>query len=114
MEVYYIKGIDGDTVGYVQPHTKEETCIGQITITTPKAQTVDGIGIGSTYEVLQNQISSIEGNGTETKGIAYAVRGRELFLLALNNPIQELQDGPIDPTTRIKAIMIKQHQMEEE
>ena len=114
IEVYYIQGIDGDTVGYVQPHTKDESYIGQITITTPKAQTVDGIRIGSTYEVLQNQITFIKGNGTKINSIAYAVRGRELFLLAMDSPIQQLQEGSPDPTTKIKAIIIKQHRMGEE
>ncbi|MGH1339065.1 MAG: hypothetical protein ACRBFS_23310 [Aureispira sp.] len=112
VEVYYIQGIEGEHVGYVKPHTKDEQCIGQITITTPQAHTVDGFRIGSTYAALENEITSIEGHGTEIRGVAYAVRGRELFLLAIENPVHELQEGAPEPTTAVKEIKIKEHRME--
>lgn len=107
--VYYIKGVDGDKVGYVLPHTQDEQLIGSITISTPKATTEDGIRIGSTLADLQAINPDIQVYGSEVEGRTHAIRGREMFLLDVYKAQYELDESKIDPTTVIKQITLQQH-----
>jgi hypothetical protein len=109
-DVYYIKGVDGEQLGYVLPHTRDESLIGSITITTPQAKTADGIGIGQTFGDLQTQTADIQVYGSEIEARTHAVRGREMFLLDAYKTNYEVDEQEIEPATKIKQITIMQHQ----
>jgi hypothetical protein len=106
-EVYYIKGKEGEELGYIMPDLRDESRIGSITITTTKASTTDGIAIGSTFKELQAQIPNIQVHGSEIEGRTHAVHGNELFLLDLYEVDAELDESSIDPVTKIKAIILQ-------
>ena len=109
-EVYYIKGVEGERIGYILPHSQDEKLIGSITITTPIAKTEDGIGIGSTFAELRAQTPDIQVYGSEIESRTHAVRGREMFLLDMYETTYELEEDKIEPNTVIKQITILEHQ----
>ncbi|MGH1339064.1 MAG: hypothetical protein ACRBFS_23305 [Aureispira sp.] len=106
-EVYYIKGEEGEELGYIMPDLRDESLIGSIIITTAKAITTDGLALGSTFKDLQTQTPNIQVHGSEIEGRTHAIRGNELFLLDLYEVATELEENNIDPTTVIKAITIQ-------
>ncbi len=111
-DVYYIKGTEGEQIGYVLPHTQDETLIGSITISTPKAVTEDGIHIGSTFRELQAKSPAIQAYGSEVEGRTHAVRDREMFLLDVYETAYDLDESTIKEGAVIKQITIQQHRAE--
>lgn len=109
-EVYYIKGVEGEKIGYILPHSQDENLIGSITITVPTAKTEDGIGIGSTFAELRAKTPGIQVYGSEIESRTHAVRGREMFLLDVYETAYELDEEKIDPNAVIKQITILEHQ----
>ncbi|MFK7946995.1 MAG: hypothetical protein AB8G11_05350 [Saprospiraceae bacterium] len=67
-DVFLIKDENGEKLGHIDSHYKDESLVGGITITTEKAVTEDGVKIGMTYADFNAKFPNAELHGSEIEG----------------------------------------------
>lgn len=105
-DIYNILDENGKTLGYAMPGYKDEELLGDITITTPTAQTEGGISVGMTYGELRKKIPGIAVNGSEIEGYTYASHGNLYYRLDSYNPTYELDPNSIKEEVKIIEIIL--------
>lgn len=105
-EVYEIKDFDNNPAGYFVPDPNNKQMVGDITVNSPKAQTIEGIKIGSTFQDLQKVFPGIAVHGSEIEGRTNAVAGNLSYRLNVANFSYEIDAAKIAATTKIMEITI--------
>lgn len=105
-EVYRIKDFNNNPVGHLDPHPKDESLVGDITVESPKAVTEAGIKIGDTFKDLQAKAKNIAVHGSEIEGRTYATVGNIAYRLDMANFTYEVDMSKIPADTKITEIMI--------
>ncbi|MCC6723001.1 MAG: hypothetical protein IT258_00730 [Saprospiraceae bacterium] len=105
-EVYQIKDFENNPAGYFLPDPNAADRVGDIVVQTPKAQTAEGIMVGSTYEDLLKVFPSIEVHGSEVEGRTNATNGSLSYRLDVPNFTYEVDKAKIPVTTKIVEITI--------
>lgn len=106
LEVYEIKDFDNNPAGYFLPDPKEKLLVGDITVTSPKAQTIKGIKIGDTFQDLQKAFPDIAVHGSEIEGRTYATAHHLSYRLDVANFSYEVDRAKIPATAKITEITI--------
>jgi hypothetical protein len=106
-QVYEIKDFENNPAGYFAPDPNNKLLVGDITVKTPKAQTVKGIKIGDTFQDLQKAFPNIEVHGSEIEGQTHATAHNLAYRLAVANFTYEIDKAKIPTTTKITEITIK-------
>lgn len=104
---YEIKDFDNNPAGYFLPDPKNPLLVGNITVTSTKAQTVKGIKVGDTFQDLQKVFPEIEVHGSEIEGRTNAVAGNLSYRLAMGNFNYEIDEAKIPGNTKILSITIR-------
>jgi hypothetical protein len=105
-DAYEIKDFDNNPAGYILPDPKNKDLVGDITVTSPKAQTAEGIKIGSTFQELQKVFPGIEVHGSEIEGRTHARVGNLSYRLDVANFSYEIDKSKIPGATKITEIII--------
>jgi hypothetical protein len=109
-EVYEIKDFDNNPAGYFLPDPKDKLLVGDITVKSPKAQTIKGIKIGDTFQDLLNVFPDIAVHGSEIEGRTHAVANHLSYRLDVANFSYEIDKTKIPVTTKITEITINHGQ----
>lgn len=105
-EAYEIKDFENNPAGYFLPDPNDADRVGDIVVQTPKAQTAEGIMVGSTYQDLLKVFPSIEVHGSEVEGRTNATNGTLSYRLDVPNFNYEVDKAKIPVTTKIVEITI--------
>jgi len=106
-DVYYIDGAEGEELGYLVPEPRDESLIGEITITSTKVVTEPGLRVGNTFAELQERLQSdLEVYGSEAEGRTYAVSKGVWYRLDAGNWMQDIEQSTIPPDTRVIEIVL--------
>ncbi len=105
-EVYEIKDFENNPAGYFSPDPKDKLLVGDITVQTPKAQTAEGIKIGSTFQDLLKIFPDISVNGSEIEGRTYGTANNISYRLDIANFTNRIDRSTIPASTKITEIMI--------
>ncbi len=105
-EVYEIRDFENNPAGYFLPDPNDADRVGDIVVQTPKAQTAEGIMVGSTYEDLLKVFPNIEVHGSESEGRTNATNGTLSYRLDMPNFSYEVDKTKIPVTTKIAEIRI--------
>lgn len=105
-EVYEIKDFENNPAGYFLPDPNDALLVGDIVVLTPKAQTAEGVMVGSTFQDLLKVFPSIEVHGSEVEGRTNATNGSLSYRLDVPNFTYEVDKAKIPGTTRIMEITI--------
>jgi hypothetical protein len=105
-EVYEIRDFENNPAGYFLPDPNDKDRVGDIVVQTPKAQTAEGIMVGSTYEDLLKVFPSIEVHGSEVEGRTNATNGTLSYRLDVPNFSYEVDKAKIPVKAKIVEITI--------
>lgn len=105
-EVYEIKDFDNNPAGYFLPDPKEKLLVGDITVKSPKAQTIKGIKIGDTFQDLVKVFPDIEVHGSEIEGRTHASANNLSYRLDVANFNYEIDRAKIPRTAKITEITV--------
>lgn len=105
-EVYRIKDFNNNPAGYLMPDPNDESVVGDITVETPMAATVEDIKVGSTFGDLQRTIPNIGVHGSEIEGRTYANAHNISYRLDVANFSYEVDAAKIPATTKITQIIV--------
>lgn len=105
-EVYEIKDFDNNPAGYFLPDPKEKLLVGDITVKSPKAQTIKGIKIDDTFQDLVKVFPDIAVHGSEIEGRTHATANNLSYRLDVANFSYEIDRAKIPATARITEIII--------
>jgi hypothetical protein len=105
-EVYEIKDFDNNPAGYFLPDPKEKLLVGDITVKSPKAQTIKGIKIGDTFQDLVKVFPDIAVHGSEIEGRTHASANNLSYRLDVANFSYEIDTAKIPATAKITEIII--------
>ena len=105
-EIYEIKDFGNNPAGYFVSDFNDEGRVSDITVTTPKAATTEGIKVGSTFEELRKVFPNIEVHGSEIEGRTYAKANNLSYRLDVVNFSYEMDISKIPANTKITEIII--------
>ncbi|TXF87569.1 hypothetical protein FUA23_18460 [Neolewinella aurantiaca] len=83
-EVFYIDGAEGDELGYVYSMDGAEGTIDQITITSPKVVTEEGVRVGLSFNELTQRLGELEVFASEIESRVYATKNGVTYRLNTN------------------------------
>jgi hypothetical protein len=109
-DAYEIKDFENNPAGYFLPDPNDTDRVGDIVVQTPKAQTAEGIMVGSTYQDLLKVFPTIAVHGSEVEGRTNAVNGSLSYRLDMANTSYEVDKTKIPVTTKITEITINRAQ----
>lgn len=98
-----------NTLGYFMLDPTDQTLIGDVVITSPKAATKDGIRVGSTYGELKAIAPNLVVHGSEIESRANAYVGSTAYLLDVAINTYEVDESHIKSDTKIKEIRIMRY-----
>jgi hypothetical protein len=105
-EVYEIKDFENNPAGYFLPDPKDKLLVGDITVSSPKAQTAKGIKIGGTFQDLLKAFPDIAVHGSEIESRTTATAHNISYRLDIANNKYDVDKTKIPPTTKITEITI--------
>ncbi len=105
-DVYEIKDFENNPAGYFLPDPKDKLLVGDITVKTPKAQTVKGIKVGDTFQDLLKVFPDIAVNGSEIEGRTHATIHNLSYRLDVANFKYDIDKTTIPTAAKIKEIII--------
>lgn len=83
-KVFYIDGAEGDELGYVYSREGGDGSIDQITITSPKVVTENGVRVGMSFNDLTQKLGEMEVFASEIESRVYATKDGTTYRLATN------------------------------
>lgn len=107
MEVQRIRDDKGGPMGYLVSRIGNSDLVGEITLTSKKVLTPDGIRIGDTYAQLKESVEDLEIHGSEIEGRVYASNKSLAYRLDIVNFDNELDASTIPSDVKITHIIIK-------
>lgn len=105
-EVYEIKDFENNPAGYFLPDPNGADRVGDIVVQTPKAQTAEGIMVGSTYQDLLKVFPTIKVHGSEVEGRTNATNGTLSYRLDVPNFNYEVDKAKVPVTAKIVEITV--------
>lgn len=106
-EVYKILSTTNEHLADIYPKPNNTNLVGQIEIISPKAETREGLKIGSTYKELLDKLGSVEVHGSEIEGRTYASKNNIYYQLDTRNFTYEIDPITIKPNTEVLAIILR-------
>lgn len=82
--VFYIDGAEGDELGYVYSMDGKDGKINEITITSPKVVTEEGVRVGLSFNELTQRIGELEVFASEIESRVYATKDGITYRLSTN------------------------------
>jgi hypothetical protein len=104
-EVYEIKDFENNPAGYFLPDPNK-LLVGDITVSSPKAQTAKGIKIGDAFQDLQKAFPDIAVHGSEIESRTTATAHNISYRLDIANNKYDIDKAKIPATTKITEITI--------
>ncbi len=105
-EVYRIKDFNNNPAGYLMPDPKDESLVGDITVESPMAATVEDIKIGSTFSDLNAVSPNIEVHGSEIEGRTHATANNISYRLDTPNFTYAVDKSNIPATAKVIRIIV--------
>jgi hypothetical protein len=105
-KVFYIDGAEGDELGYVYSREDGNGSINQITITSPKVVTEDGIRVGTSFNELTQQLGEVEVFASEIESRVYATKGGTTYRLATNGIAGQTSAEDIKGDVKVLQIIL--------
>lgn len=105
-ETYHILSEGGKKVGYFYPEPLDESLVGNLFI-TDKDVSVNGIGIGSTYEEIKNTLNTYEVHGSEIESRTSVYFKDYAFELDYPSNHYDLDRDKIPPTAQVVELQIQ-------
>lgn len=96
-----------DVLGFIFPNYKDETKVGDITVTSPLASTKEGLKVGSTFEELEKVFTDFVINGSEIEGYTHVEAAGLAYKLDVYMQEQNIDKSKIDKSTKITEINIQ-------
>ena len=104
--VYGIKSKEGNEIGYFHPEPLDESLVGMIVVTSNKAKTTDGFGIGTTYEEVKSKLNDFEVHGSEIESRTHVYYKNLSMKLDFASTEYNLDKENISGATKIVEITI--------
>ncbi|MFK7969293.1 MAG: hypothetical protein AB8F95_02950 [Bacteroidia bacterium] len=105
-DIFRVKDANGNSLGYIMPDPGDENIVGDITVESPMATTVDGIKVGMTWADLLKAIPGIEVHGSEIEGRTYARHEGIMYRLDSSNYTYELDPSKVALNAAILEIVV--------
>ena len=105
-DVYDIFDEDGTALGNFFPNLDDPTLVGNIEVTTPKAQTAEGFKVGTTYAEIQEQLTDYEVHGSEIEGQTHVYYNNFALRLDHQSADYELDKAAIPATAKVLYIVV--------
>jgi len=105
--VYRIIDDKGGALGYVTPRIGNTDLVGDITLTSNKVLSQDGIRIGDKFEKLWKMESDLKITKADTNGKTYVQLHDLLYRIDVDNTTGTTKFSDIDLATKITEIVIK-------
>lgn len=105
-DVFYIKNVKGETLGYLEPEFRDESKVGTMYIDTPLAKTKQGVHIGMTFGELEEILGPVEVHGSEIESRTSASKDGIMYLLDAYFGTYEIDKSQIKKSTKIKQIIM--------
>lgn len=105
-DIFTILDKNGKELGYAMPGYKDDKLLGDITITSPAAQTKDGIRVGMTYGELRKTLPGIAVHGSEIEGRTYAHHGNLYYRLDTYHNTYEIDPSSINDGVKIIEVVL--------
>ena len=80
--VFYIDGAEGDELGYVYSREGAAGTIDQITVTSPRVVTENGVRVGLSFNELSQRLGELEVFASEIESRVYATKDGITYRLA--------------------------------
>jgi len=106
LEVYYLYDEQGDKLAAIHPESQEKEVVKSIEILSSKAKTINGIGIGMTFDDLLKVNPKIKINNSESNGQTYATNKSITYILDATINSKKLDNSEINSAIKIKSISI--------
>lgn len=108
--IYRIKSFNNEIVGFFYPDPKNKNLVGEITVETPMAETVNKIKVGKTFLYLAEKFPFMEIHGSEIDGKTYASAKNFSYRLDVVNHKYDVDIAKIPLDTKITEIVIRKIQ----
>jgi hypothetical protein len=105
-EAYEIKDFENNPAGYFLPDPNDKLLVGDITVKSPKSQTVKGIKVGDTFQDLLKAFPNIAVHGSEIEGQTHATANNLSYRLNIANFKYKVDQSTIPTSTKILEITI--------
>lgn len=105
--IYNLKDANNTVVAYFLADPMDNQLIGNLYITSPLAQTEDGIRIGDTFGDLVTKYKELEVSGSEIKSQIYANQGNLFFKIDEPYTKSDLEIRAVSKEAKIVGIFIK-------
>ncbi len=107
-DVFYIKSGDNKQppLGYLTETPNDGTAIENIFVTTPKAKTKEGIGIGTTYAEIESKLPDFEVHGSEVESRTHIFVDNLAFQLDFPSASYDLDKTKIPKEAKVIKIWI--------
>ncbi|WMX14365.1 MULTISPECIES: hypothetical protein [unclassified Aureispira] len=106
-EIYNIKHNENGVVAYFLADPIDQELVGEIYITSPLAQTEDGIGLGHTFGELLDKYPNLEVHGSEIESQTFANYGNLAFRIDEPHATYDLDINAVSKEAKIIEIVIK-------
>lgn len=105
-EVYYIKSEEGEDLGHIYEDYKDKTLVGEIIVTTEKAQTDAGAKVGMTYGELEKILTDFQVHGSEIEARTHVEDGTFSYRLDEPHVEYDLDKSAISKDAKIVSITV--------
>jgi hypothetical protein len=105
-EAYEIKDFENNPAGYFLPDPNDKLLVGDITVKSPKAQTVKGIKVGDSFQDLLKVFPNLTVHGSEIEGQTHATANNISYRLDIANFKYKVDQSTIPTSTKIMEITI--------
>lgn len=105
-EIFNLKDAKNNVVAYFLPDPNDNSLIGEIYVTSPEAQTEDGIKIGQTFGDLLDKHPDLEVHGSEIEGQTFANYGNLSFKIDEPHSTYDLDINAVSKEAKIIEIVI--------
>jgi len=106
-EVYNIHDAQKKVVAYFLADPVDNELVGDVYVTSPLAQTEDGIRIGDTFGDLVTKYSALEVHGSEIESQTFANLGSLSFKIDAAHTTYDLEISAVSKEAKIIEIVIK-------
>lgn len=104
--VFYIDGAEGDELGYVYSREGTAGAIDEITITSPKVVTEEGVRVGLSFNELTQRLGEPEVFASEIESRVYATKDGITYRLATNGKPGKTTAGDIEGDVEVMQIIL--------
>jgi len=104
--VFYIDGAEGDELGYVYSREGTAGAIDEITITSPKVVTEEGVRVGLSFNELTQRLGEPEVFASEIESRVYATQDGITYRLATNGKPGKTTAEDIEGDVEVMQIIL--------